>query len=66
MNKQQAEATLLKLANSAQMTGGKGFRQFSTKTNGGSKNRNTKTWVDKLTRKVDPYFGTGPDSDKYN
>lgn len=65
MSKQQAEKTLLRIANAAQQTNGRGFRQFSTKKNGGAKNRNTDTWIDKLTRKVDPYFGDSPEADKY-
>ena len=65
MNKNSAEQTLLTIARLAEMTKGNGFRQFSSKKNGGAKNRNKNTWIDKLSRKVEPYFGDSPEADKH-
>lgn len=65
MKKEQAQKTLLMIANLAQRNNGNGFRQYTMKKNGGAKNRNNSTWVDKLSRQVEPYFGDGKNADKY-
>lgn len=54
--KQEALLMLERIATMSNMVGGKGFRQYSFKKNGGAKNRKC-TWVDRVTSRA--YEGDG-------